>query len=799
MPPVIGLAPPADSNPQKQESVDRYDQTLRMKRLNPAFRIQLIAAILLAAALSCAVTAWSAPPARSTTLHAIHALSHADAAGEPSVAFEATVTYRRARETTLFVEDLGEGIYVWASEDIKLAAGDRVLIEGKVQDSFRPIVIARTVTLLHHGALPAPVPATFDELIHSKFDSTLVSIRGQVLSTDLVRGGDSLVLLSDGTTIQIYVDSRDVTAMKGLLDAEVEITGVALARFDGKMQQTGVQISAGSLAEIKVIKYADQSPWSTPVTRMDEIISQYRVKNLSRRVRIHGTITYYQPGSHLVLQSGTRSLWIMTEVESPLRIGSEADVTGFPDVHDGFLTLAEGEVRESPVYAPIAPQPATAADLSSSKHLFDLVSIEGKIVMEVRENAQDEYVLVADGQVFSAIYHHPSVEGMQPLPMNEVPVESIVRVAGISTPLTNSNSDPFREGVPFEILMRTPDDIAVVASPSLLTVRNLMMVVGLLLILFVAAGARAWFIERRARSKVASMAYIERRRSRILEDINGSCPITEIVEQITELVSFKLKGAPCWCLLNGSAQAGNRPRYPGSLRVVSREISSRSGQTHGEVHAAFDPLTTPSAIESEALIMAAGLAGLAVETRRLYTDLRRRSEFDLLTDIQNRFSFEKHLDAQIAEAGQQAAVFGLIYVDLDDFKQVNDVYGHRVGDLYLQQAAIRMKQQLRAVDTIARLGGDEFAVLVPAVRGRADVEEIAFRLERSFDAPFTVDGAILHPSASVGIALYPEDGTTRDSILSAADAAMYVRKHTRRQTKEMLADMEPDRMRAEQT
>jgi diguanylate cyclase (GGDEF)-like protein len=90
-----------------------------------------------------------------------------------------------------------------------------------------------------------------------------------------------------------------------------------------------------------------------------------------------------------------------------------------------------------------------------------------------------------------------------------------------------------------------------------------------------------------------------------------------------------------------------------------------------------------------------------------------------------------------------------------------------------------MKQQLRAHDLLARLGGDEFAALVPVVGGRAEVEEIAHRLEDSFDAPFAIEGFVLHGAASVGVAMYPEDGATKDSLLSAADAAMYLAKHAK--------------------
>jgi len=179
--------------------------------------------------------------------------------------------------------------------------------------------------------------------------------------------------------------------------------------------------------------------------------------------------------------------------------------------------------------------------------------------------------------------------------------------------------------------------------------------------------------------------------------------------------------------------------------------------------------------------MAASMATLAIETRRLYSDLQHRSQFDLLTDIHNRYSLETYMEQHIERVRQDAGIFGLIYIDLDDFKQVNDVYGHHIGDLYLQEAAVRMKHALRVIDMLARLGGDEFAVLVPRPHSRKEVEEIAQRLVRSFDAPYSFDGYELHGSVSVGIALYPEDGTTRESLLSAADAAMYVVKQTRKQ------------------
>jgi diguanylate cyclase (GGDEF)-like protein len=174
------------------------------------------------------------------------------------------------------------------------------------------------------------------------------------------------------------------------------------------------------------------------------------------------------------------------------------------------------------------------------------------------------------------------------------------------------------------------------------------------------------------------------------------------------------------------------------------------------------------------------LAALAIETHRLYTDLRRRSDFDLLTDTLNRFSLDKRMAELLAEARASASLIGLVYVDLDCFKQINDSYGHQIGDFYLLEASTRMKRQLRNGDTLARIGGDEFAVLLAEVHSRAEVEEIALRLEQCFDEPFEIENTALRGSASVGIALYPEDATDKEQLLRVADTAMYAAKNCKR-------------------
>ena len=748
-----------------------------------------------------AQTTPSTQAATLTDLRAIHQLTNSQAAESHPVDFEATVTFYRSYEATLFVQDGDTAIYVQPSKVYNLVPGDRIRVRGITRNSFRPFVDAATLTILRHGPVVAATPATYEDLIHARDDCRLVAVRGKVLSADIVLSSDRPstvleMLMDGGGEVEIEMEANQPDRLPALLDSSVEVAGAASGRFDGKMQMTGVVLHAQDLGSLKVLKPAATDPWALPVTAMDEVFSGYGQTNLLRRLRVQGTVTYYMPGQVVVLENGSRSVWINTRSRTPMQIGDLVDATGFPDVHDGFLKLTDSELRDTGVNHPLQPAAANWLDLNQSHHVFDLVSTEGEVVTEVREAGQDEYVLRAGGHLFSAIYRHPANSSLEPLrlpALREVPLGARVRVSGICI-LEDPN--PFNRYVPFDLLLRSYDDIAVVTKPSLLTVANLILLVIALLLTLLAMSVWGWMMQRTARRQTSALAtrieaeaalerrsaQIEQRRSRILEAINSSRPLAQVLEEIGELVSFTLHGAPCWCEVADGARLGNHVPESPDRRIAREEIPSRTGPPLGFFYAAMEPCSAPSEDERQALFVGTRLATLAIETHKAYEDLVRRSEFDLLTDVHNRFSLEKELESLIERARAAAGIFGLIYVDLDSFKQVNDVYGHQVGDLYLQEVSARMKRQLRGGDLLARLGGDEFAIVIPTARGRADVHEVAHRLEHCFREPFRVGGHVLSGSASVGVAMYPEDGTSKDCLLSAADAAMYVTKHMRRET-----------------
>ena len=741
----------------------------------------LIGPAILLAMLSASAAIAQTP---LTTLKAIHDLSNAEASKGLSVSFPATVTYFNSTRGDLFVQDGSVGIYVWNAGRFHLEPGDRVLVKGTTAPSFRPFVSATAIAVLGQGKTPKPIAATFDQLINGTYDSVLVSVHATIRAADpdVAPAGETsrgahLRLLTDGGIIETIVERLGSEETDNLLDAQVEVTGVAGAFFDGKREQTGVALHVPDFSAVKVLKRAAANPWSLPETPIDRIMSAYHMEDRSSRIKISGVVTYYDPGSAAVLQNGTHSIWVSTRGTGPLSVGDRAEATGFPGLSYGSLNLTSSDVRDLGVTEPVVPTVATWQQLGQSQHVFDLVSIEGVVAVSAREVTQDVYVLAADGHEFSAVLRHPTAAPNGGLPkMREIPVGARVRVTGICMP---DDPNPLRHNAHFSILLRSAEAITILSGPNWFDERHTIMVAGLLLAILLILGGRGWQVERRMRREIGSLAYIEQRRGRILEDINSSEPLSEILERITELVSVRLNGAPCWCRMADGTTLGNRPAQlpSASLRTSEYPIAARSGAPHAVIFAAFDRRSRPSVFEREALVMAAGLATLAIETSHLYSDLKHRSEFDLLTDVQNRFALEKTLDAMIEDARRSASIFAVIYIDLNKFKQVNDLHGHLVGDSYLQQVAQRMKHQLRPGDTLGRLGGDEFAVLVRDVRNRAEVEEIAKRLDACFKEPFVGNGFALQGSASIGVAVYPEDASTAEALLNTADAAMYFAKY----------------------
>ena len=181
-----------------------------------------------------------------------------------------------------------------------------------------------------------------------------------------------------------------------------------------------------------------------------------------------------------------------------------------------------------------------------------------------------------------------------------------------------------------------------------------------------------------------------------------------------------------------------------------------------------------------------GLDLVRALTERRHAELQQMALHDMLTGLPNRALFESRVTEALGAGGRIAVLF----VDLDRFKEINDTYGHRFGDLVLCGIGQRLRSAVRKSDTVSRLGGDEFAVVLTGGITDADLATIAAVLLKSCAAPLAIDGREVFVSCSIGAAIYPEHGDSKDTLLRAADAAQYRAKEARNSWQLYTRDMQ---------
>ncbi len=202
------------------------------------------------------------------------------------------------------------------------------------------------------------------------------------------------------------------------------------------------------------------------------------------------------------------------------------------------------------------------------------------------------------------------------------------------------------------------------------------------------------------------------------------------------------------------------------LIAASREVG-RGQYTAVEVKSA-DELGT----------LAQAFNAMAAEVKAEQAKLHRQANFDALTGLPNRMMAFDRINMEVNRARRSRQRFAVFFIDLDDFKNVNDSLGHAVGDQLLVGIGVRVQAALREADTVARLGGDEFLVLAPDVGDEVQVEKLAERLMRAVSEPQDLNGRKVVAHCSIGIALYPDNGDSVETLMANADNAMYQAKAT---------------------
>jgi diguanylate cyclase (GGDEF)-like protein len=176
----------------------------------------------------------------------------------------------------------------------------------------------------------------------------------------------------------------------------------------------------------------------------------------------------------------------------------------------------------------------------------------------------------------------------------------------------------------------------------------------------------------------------------------------------------------------------------------------------------------------------AAQATTALENGRLLDQITHQAHHDSLTGLANRAQLTRHVHEAVAAAGREARECTLLYLDLDEFKPVNDELGHAAGDQLLIAVGDRLSRCTRGGDVVGRLGGDEFAIVLDPAGPRPPLESFTQRIHDALARPFEIDGRTVHVRASIGHATFPHQAGDAAELLQAADHAMFACKRARR-------------------
>lgn len=209
----------------------------------------------------------------------------------------------------------------------------------------------------------------------------------------------------------------------------------------------------------------------------------------------------------------------------------------------------------------------------------------------------------------------------------------------------------------------------------------------------------------------------------------------------------------------------------------SNPIMAPDGEVLGTVALYARTVREPTAVELELMAVATDIAGIAIERARSEERIRHMAHHDALTGLPNRALFWTQFNRVLLEAKRAKAKVTVAYIDLDNFKQINDRFGHAAGDEVLKVLAGRMAACVRASDLLVRLGGDEFAIVFPnSFQDEPGIVRRLQELRMAVSSPVTVEDHTIRPSCSMGAAFFPQDGDTPEALLASADRAMYEAK-----------------------
>ena len=760
----------------------------------------------------------------------LHALPYRVAAHHQPVRFRAVVTY--AAPPLLFVQDTTDGVFAYApSVNQTLKAGDLVDLDGNsVAGDFAPSLGRPNIKIVGRSPLPAPDP-DIEAAFTGKRDSRWVQFQG-VVQQVAGKPGDALLSLVWGPhKFKAHV-SANPDELKMLLDCEVDLRGVIGTLYNDRRQFLGVQMFIPGIEFITI----RQRPVASPAVRRSirSLLQFSALEPADHRVTVEGVVTLSDRDGPTWVRDDSGGLVIVSHAPIVLHPGDLVSVLGFAEAGSFGPAMRDASIVTIGSGKPPQPIRISADEAIHGTYESQLVEIEGTVVNESLESAHPFVTLRANPYLFGARLASVNNQWVKTQRgMSALSPGAHVLVRGIVSAIVDRSEDTV---VPrsFQISMRSPEDLVVLrAAPWLTTGRLGLILAGALLLVF---GSVCWILMLRrsvglqtlsllhktreleyanqiandALNRARGAEAVEGDRKAILELVAKDEPLEYIMQVVCEAAARHLGITACSVQLNlpdGSRVSATVGIAESAAAVLSGVVIESPEQLAGlprlndaglgrscaaVVHRGqkavgflmgFDAAEFfPTPAQTAILESWSNIASLAVERRGFFDQLFYRARHDSLTGLMNRESFYERLGLELARSAQTAQGLSLVYLDLDDFKNINDRHGHDAGDAVLQEVSRRLRDSVRRTDFAARLGGDEFVVLLPGVDNRNEAGQIGKLIRDALHIPVPFGAVNLETGGSLGIAVYPDDGIEAEALLKSADQDMY-RKKSRRQAR----------------
>lgn len=699
------------------------------------------------------------------------------------------VTYYDTVAPNLFVQDSTGGIWVdLRGSTVKPPSPGQVLdLRGVAGFGFSPYIQSPHWTVTGKSTPPKPRVISYDDAATGTFDGQWVQLDGVVRS--FVQQAEGNVLVIDVATptgaFKVRVPDYHGPFPVQLVDAKVRFSGVCGASFNGRNQFVSFHLFMPSLENLHVLEAPPKDPFAVPVIPIADVRRFSADLPVEHRVKVVGTVTARFPQQGIYMTDGSGGLYAESQDGSPIQEGDQVEVIGFPAAGNFSPVLKSASFR--PTGQHLSPKITHIAGRVALKGKFDaqLISITGTLTNNLQHLDQRKLVVESDDHVqFEADLAHSGLSTLH------IADGSRISLTGICTVKADENGNPSE----FEIVLRSPQDIEVLSAPTWLTPeRAVFLLFGLTM---ATLGIIGWvFILRRRvhrqteiiTEKLKNEMALEERYRNIFERNLTGLYIAEVDGRILDCndACARILGYHGRHELLGNSERAEQivQKFHETVADTSFTIGTEQSfeRLDGTEGWALCSLKAVGGEGDERRIFEGSLVDIT--ERKLAEDkIQFLAYFDSLTHLPNRALVHDRLSRAVAVAKRERQKLGVLHLDIDSFKVINDCLGHSRGDELLQSIAHRLQACAREEDTVARLGGDEFLVALGPINSAADAALVAERIANELKPAFNLNGNSLNVTCSIGISIYPDHGNDVETLIKNADAAMYASKSRGRNT-----------------